>query len=174
MHIKVGRKAEIHVNGELNLGTSWPGIGYCESHFKAENGSVFNVLGKFEIYSGCFISVNKGAQMTMGSGYINYRCNIACFDCITIGNDVAIAENVTIRDSDNHTVIREGFKKSKPILIEDHVWIGMNATVLKGVVIGTGAIVAAGAVVTKNVPAHSLVAGVPAKVIKKGVAWSLD
>ena len=53
----------------------------------------------------------------------------------------------------------------------NHVWIGMNATVLKGVTIGEGSIVAAGAIVTKDVPDHCLVAGVPAKIIRRDVRW---
>lgn len=52
-------------------------------------------------------------------------------------------------------------------MIHDNVWIGTRATILKGVTIGEGAIVAAGAVVTKNVPPHTLVGGVPAKIIKE-------
>ena len=59
-----------------------------------------------------------------------------------------------------------------PIVIQDHVWLGMNVIVLKGVTIGEGAIVAAGSIVTKDVPPHCLVAGVPAKVVKTDVTWS--
>ncbi|MOA49611.1 2,3,4,5-tetrahydropyridine-2,6-dicarboxylate N-acetyltransferase [compost metagenome] len=55
---------------------------------------------------------------------------------------------------------------SSPVFIEDNVWIGEKAVILKGVRIGHNSIVAAGAVVTKNVPPFSIVAGVPAKVIK--------
>lgn len=61
---------------------------------------------------------------------------------------------------------------SAPIVIGDHVWIGMNVIVLKGVTIGEGAVVSAGSVVTKDVPPHSLVAGVPAKVVKTDVEWN--
>ena len=60
---------------------------------------------------------------------------------------------------------------SRPIIIGDKVWIGMRATILKGVVIGDGAIIAAGAVVTKDVSPGTLVGGVPAKLIKKDVIW---
>ncbi|WP_434716865.1 acyltransferase [Lacticaseibacillus paracasei] len=171
VHLRVARSAQVHINGTLNLGSTWPELGYFESQFKVEDNACFEVLGKFNILSGFLLTVNKGAKLTLGSGYINYRCNIACFDSITIGDNVAIAENVTIRDSDNHVVQREGFKKSQPIVIGDHVWIGINATILKGVIIGSGAIVAAGAVVTRDVPANSLVAGVPAKVVKENVKW---
>ena len=60
---------------------------------------------------------------------------------------------------------------TKPIIIGDHVWIGKNALILKGVTIGNGAIVAAGSVVVKDVSAKTLVAGNPAKVIKDNVEW---
>ncbi|MBP9873243.1 MAG: hypothetical protein KBC60_04350 [Haliscomenobacter sp.] len=55
---------------------------------------------------------------------------------------------------------------SKPVILEDHVWLATRSMVLKGVRIGKGAVVAAGAVVTKDVPPYTVVAGVPAKVIK--------
>lgn len=75
---------------------------------------------------------------------------IHCFNEITIGEDVIISENVTIRDSDGHDILYEKHKKSSHINIGNHVWIGLNATILKGVTIGDGAIIASGAVVTKD------------------------
>ena len=62
-------------------------------------------------------------------------------------------------------------KCARPIDIGNHVWIGSKANILKGIKIGEGAIVASGAVVTKDVPEHSLVAGDPAKVIRQNVEW---
>lgn len=134
--------------------------------------------GSFDIYSGCRINVESGAVLSLGSGYMNYDCVIDCFTSITIGDDVAISERVVIRDSDNHDIMSKGDNcnedrpMSAPIVIGDHVWIGMNVLVLKGVTIGDGAVVAAGSVVTKDVPPRSLVAGVPAKVIKTDVEWN--
>jgi acetyltransferase-like isoleucine patch superfamily enzyme len=61
---------------------------------------------------------------------------------------------------------------SAPIAIEDDVWIGCRATILKGVTIGKGSVVAAGAVVTKSCPHHSLIGGIPAKIIREGVVWT--
>lgn len=58
-----------------------------------------------------------------------------------------------------------------PINIGNHVWIGLRAIILKGVTIGDGAVIAAGAVVTNNVPANSVVAGVPARVMSENVNW---
>lgn len=63
--------------------------------------------------------------------------------------------------------------KSAPVTIEDNVWIGANVTILPGVVVGRGSVIAAGSVVTKSVPPNSLVAGVPAKVIKEQINWRM-
>lgn len=104
-------------------------------------------------------------------GYINYNSKINCYNKIIIGDDVKISENVTIRDSDNHEIQYSGYEISKPIIIGNHVWIGLNATILKGVNIGDGAIIAAGAVVTKDVPARTLVGGIPATIIKENIEW---
>ena len=82
-----------------------------------------------------------------------------------------ISEDVIIRDSDNHELLYEGYRKSAPIWIGDHVWIGMRTMILKGVTIGEGAVIAAGAVVTRDVPPYTLVGGVPAKVIKENIHW---
>jgi acetyltransferase-like isoleucine patch superfamily enzyme len=102
---------------------------------------------------------------------MNYNGSIACFKHIRIGHGVFIADNVTIRDADNHQMLGRQHVTAQPITIEDHVWIGMNVTILKGVCIGRGAVVAAGAVVTRDVPAASLVGGVPAKVIRTDIQW---
>ena len=76
-----------------------------------------------------------------------------------------------IRDSNNHKIIKEGYVTDAPIIIGDHVWIGVGATILSGVTIGEGAVIAAGAVVTKDVPPRTLVGGVPAKIIRECVQW---
>ena len=71
-------------------------------------------------------------------------------------------------DSDHHLVSnRKELGQAKPIIIEDDVWMATRTMVLKGVTIGKGAVVAAGAVVTKDVEPYTMVAGVPAKFIRK-------
>ena len=128
-------------------------------------------LNSTTFYSGITLSVNKNAVLTIGKSYFSYDCRIACFNSIKIGDGCAISQNVSIRDSDNHEILRDGFEKSAPIIIEDNVWIGINVTILKGVQIGEGSVVAAGAVVTNSCPPHSLIAGVPDRIIRSDVYW---
>ena len=91
---------------------------------------------------------------------------------VTIGSHVNLAQGITV------TALNHNFEESskrideqgvttKPVIIGNDIWIGANAVLLPGVTIGDHSVVAAGAVVTKDVPLHSLVAGVPAKIIKK-------
>jgi maltose O-acetyltransferase len=86
---------------------------------------------------------------------------------ITIGKNVSISQEVIILTAD-HDLNSPGFTgRNKGVVIEDYVWIGTRATILPGVKIGYGAVVAAGAVVTNNVEAFSVVGGVPAKPISQ-------
>ncbi len=91
---------------------------------------------------------------------------------VTIGCHVNLAQGITVTAL-NHNFeasdkrIDEQGVSTTPVIIEDDIWIGANAVILPGVTIGNHSVVAAGAVVTKNVPPHSLVAGVPAKIIKQ-------
>lgn len=144
-----------------------PFIGNLELY---ENAAIA-VKHTFFIHSGCDVMVFKNAKLNLGSGYINRYAKIRCYKEITIGNDVAISDNFTAWDSDAHTIIGKEESVVQPIRIGNKVWIGANVTVLKGVTIGDGAIIAAGSLVNRDVPPYSLAAGVPAKVIKEQVIW---
>lgn len=88
---------------------------------------------------------------------------------IRIGDGVMVAPSVTLTTTGHpvHPALREDFRRfSRPIAIEDKVWIGSNAVVLPGVTIGYGAVVGAGAVVSRDVPPMTVVTGVPARVVR--------
>lgn len=128
-------------------------------------------VGRFVIGSDSNIFIGNGATLKLGSGYIDRKAVIYCYKNISIGQNVMIAEDVMIRDSNNHSIAYDGYVKESPVVIGNKVWIGARTTVLCGVTIGDGAVVAAGSVVTKDVPAHSLVGGIPAKVLKSNIEW---
>lgn len=102
---------------------------------------------------------------------INYRTVISVEQRVTIGSNCLIAEETKIFDNNSHGLHYEHRALTRtdvaPITIEDHVWVGMNSIILKGVTIGRGAVIAAGSVVTKDVPPMTVVAGNPATVIKE-------
>lgn len=136
--------------------------------------SRMDVRGSFDMYEGAAIVVCDGGHLELGNNSYMNMSLIQCANHITIGDNCAIAGDVLIQDTDFHPVMDEdGNPKpiSKPIHIGNHVWICAKATILKGVTIGDGAIVAAGAVVTKDVPARCVVAGNPGKIVKENVVW---
>lgn len=120
-------------------------------------------------------TVKEGFKCTLGSNisigndcFLNFNVTILDSYEVVIGNNVWIAPNVVI-SSVTHSIEmkdRQNLKGGKTI-IEDNVWIGAGAIILPKVTIGKGAVIGAGAVVTKDVPANTVVAGVPAKEIKK-------
>ena len=168
--ILIDKSAKVRIQDRFFFNLPWAGKQNQPGTLTVEENAELTV-GYFRIYSGAYVSVAPHAKLTLGSGFINNNAKISCFEKITIGENVKISEDVLIRDSDNHTVLREGYQKSAPIYIGNHVWIGARAIILKNVKIGDGAIIAAGAVVTKDVPPNTLVGGVPAKIIRENISW---
>ena len=142
-----------------------------ETRLLVEQGGILEVNGNFQMYSGGFIRVVKNGHLILNGGFINEGVEITCAKKVTIGKGCKIARNVVIRGYDAHTLELPDYEISKEITIGEHVWIGTRAMILKGVKIGDGAVIAAGAIVTKDVPAGSIVAGVPAKVVKEDIKW---
>jgi acetyltransferase-like isoleucine patch superfamily enzyme len=171
VHLGIETGSSIDAAGFLHLGRRWRQCAFLPSQFNMFRGARLTSAGEFSVYTGFSIYVNEGAHLELGSGYANNGLNLSCFAHISIGEDAAIAENVTIRDSDDHVLSGSRQPVTAPVVVGNHVWIGMHATILKGVTIGDGAVVAAGAIVTRDVPPAALVAGVPARVIRRDVEW---
>ena len=109
-----------------------------------------------------------GKNIAIGENvFINACCHFQDHGGVTIGIGCQIGHNVVFATL-NHFLepARRKFTHPAPIVLGDNVWIGSNATVLQGVTIGDNAVIAAGAVVTRDVPANTVAGGVPAKVIK--------
>lgn len=148
-------------------------------------------IGKDSFIRGCFIFEKETGKIEIGDRVHIGNSTFISIDSIIIGDDVTIAWNCLFYDHNSHSTIWEermndtiqeviDFKengdsiknknwnvvKHAPIKICNKAWIGVNCTILKGVIIGEGAIVAAGSVVTKNVEPWTMVGGNPAKIIK--------
>jgi len=145
-------------------------------------GAFFNKIRSFiasQLFkeSAANIVVKRGAYFGKGSGLI-IGLNSQIGENARIEHDTVIGENVmmgleVIALSNQHAtsnadvlLIDQGYDERSPVHIGNNVWVGARVILLPGVLIGDNAIIAAGAVVTKNVPAWSVVGGVPAKVIK--------
>jgi len=114
------------------------------------------------------LSVKKGGRIVIGENTRINGATIAASSEVNIGRNCRIAPHCIVMDGDFHDVsdrLKAGRKAS--INIGDNAWLATRSMVMKGVTIGEGAVVAAGAVVTKDVPPYTMVAGVPAKVVKR-------
>ena len=189
-------KADRHVKGDwwpdpipknVDFGDGF----YCETAqvFRklATNKPHSVVIGKHvSCYSGCSFAIGQNGRCVVGDFTLLNGAIIMAEDEIEIGSHCLISWNVGIADSDFHPLepakrlidaqaLAPFFKnrparpklKTAPVKIGNNVWIGMNAVILKGVTIGDNSVVAAGAVVTKSVPANTIVAGNPAIAVKK-------
>jgi len=172
--LDIHKQAQIFIKGSMLFGYKRIRGSKMESRLAVEgNGSLTIESGHVTISYGTDILVFKGANLSFkGSSYLNQRVQIICMDNITIGNDVMISRDVVIRDNDGgHEILREGYKKTAPVIIGNHVWIGQGAMILKGVTIGDGAIISAGALVTTNVMPKAIVMNDHAKTVQNNIEW---
>lgn len=118
------------------------------------------------IFMDAWFDSKKNFSMGKNS-VINQKCRLDNRGCITIGDNVSISAEVCILTADHDLQSYDFAGRIRPVIIEDYVFIGTRAMILPGVILGKGCAVAAGAVVTKNVPPFTIVAGIPAKSIGK-------
>ncbi len=133
---------------------------------------------------GVHFSIGANGQVRIGHHCYFTNALLLCEELLDIGNYVVLGWNVTVADSDFHPVApaerlvdaiacsplhagqtRRPHIACRPVVIEDDVWVGPSATILKGVHIGEGAFIEPGAMVTRSVPARARVMGNPAKVV---------
>jgi acetyltransferase-like isoleucine patch superfamily enzyme len=128
-------------------------------------------LGDYSVVES-FACINNAVGDVIIGDYTRVGLHNTIIGPVTIGNHVNLAQGITVTAL-NHNFESPGSRideqgvSTKPVTIGNDIWIGANAVILPGVSIGEHSVVAAGAVVTKDVPPHSLVAGVPARIIKQ-------
>jgi acetyltransferase-like isoleucine patch superfamily enzyme len=158
---------------------------FCFKHFFAK-GPVGLRVGSHVTLWRTSLAADENAVIEIGDYCYLANASLVCSERISIGSHVMIAGGVTIADSDFHPIGPAGRVADtialsargdrsrrpaigvRPVVIEDGVWIGWNATILKGVRVGMGAVVAPGALVNRDVPAGAQVAGNPARPVEEG------
>lgn len=162
-HININGRFDggmIRVIGDNNRLTIEPGCKILEPTilFKGNNADI--IIGKDTNFR------TKCKLVTVGDR--NY---------IHIGERCLFSDDVNLWNSDTHQITDfdgQVINPSKPINIEDHVWVGRGVSVLKGVRIGKGSVIGMSSVVSKSIPGNSIAAGTPARVIKENINWGLS
>ena len=111
----------------------------------------------------------RGGRLEIGNNvFINYGTSIVASRLVSIGDDCLIGTHVMVMDTDFHRVEDKAWDTTGyPVIIEERVWLGNRSIILKGVRVGHDAVVAAGSVVTRDVPPQTVVAGSPARVVRE-------
>jgi acetyltransferase-like isoleucine patch superfamily enzyme len=173
--ILVGKQVTIRNPQYISVGPNFVVEDYCEIQGISKQGVIFGkqvTVGRFSMVrpSG-YYGREIGIGLKIGDySNIGAYCFLGCGGGIEIGNNVMMSPRVSLH-SENHNYdqlnlpMREQGVTRKAIVIEDDCWLASSSVILSGVHIGQGAIVAAGAVVTKNVPSYAIVGGSPAQII---------
>ena len=122
---------------------------------------------------------DENGELTIGPGTTIVSAHLAVTEPgsrLVIGPDCMLATDIEIRTGDSHAIFDaqtgERLNPAADVVLEEHVWVGARAIILKGCRIGKGSVVATGAVVTQSCPPQSILAGNPARVIRQGIVWT--
>ncbi len=133
------------------------------------------IAGHVVLGEGCRVFVKDGGVLRfLGDAMVAGRSHFFAHHQIEIGHDALISWGVTLRDADGHTIYQRGEVVNQGetfVRLGQHVWIGQGVDILPGTEIGDGAIIGARSLVKGNVPAGSLAAGVPVRVLREDVEW---
>jgi len=167
--------ARVEVRRRLYLGDAATYVGFVARGMapivELQRNATLVIEGGVRVGDGAKILIGPGARVTIGDDtHFDGDSCLICATGVSIGAGCAIAWQVLIMDTDFHRVDGRA-SGDAPVRIGNRVWIGAGAKILKGVNIGDGAVIAAGAIVTRDVPAAALVAGNPAQVVREGVTW---
>lgn len=174
---RLRNKIKIQNNNCIEIGDH-VGLSGCTIIIKGQNNTLSigddSRLRKITIEivgDGCSIEIGKKCVIGHGCYLSAKEKNIR----LHIGDDCMFSRNVNILTSDGHPIFHNEIRinPAQSIIIEDHVWLADDVTVLKGISIGEGSVVGIHSLVSKSIPRHSIAVGIPAKAIKDGINWDL-
>lgn len=159
--VKAFRLNMVNKNAKVALHQNW-------NKLKIELHDIKGVqIGNYlKCRNNCSLIVDGGTFKIGHDCFFNQNVTITCLDLVEIGNHVQIGNNTVIVDHNHDYTKGSGFVCDH-VIIENNVWIGANCVILPGVTIEEGAVIAAGSVVNKNIPAYTIAGGSPAKVLKE-------
>lgn len=170
------RTGKLIIRKRLKIGSNYSRLCTGKSTVHIRKDAELHIDGDVGLGFGVNLIVNDFAKISIGDNtYFAGDCKIYASEEIRVGSDCAIAWGLTLIDTDFHSVKIDNKerKNSAPIKIGNHVWIGANCSILKGVTIGEHSVIAAGSIITSDIPPGSVAAGNPAKVIKSNISWKL-
>lgn len=171
--IELHKGSILELHGPLVVGDKRVRKSKVETRLLLENNARMTVNEDSHFGYGSDVEVFANAHLSMDHCGTNYNCTIICGKRIEMQGRVSLGRDVSIRDTNAHIIVMDGYKVLRPVVIENHVWICSGASICPGVKIKAGAIVGADSYVIQSVAAHSLVSGNPAKVVQKNIAWKL-
>ena len=157
----------MELHGPLYVGSRRVKTSRQETRLRMENGAKLIVNEECSFGAGSNVEIYKNATLEVDRLNSNAELTIICGELIKLGSPVNVARNATIRDTSGHLLALPGYKKNKPVIVGNHVWICTESTVMPGVTIGDGAIVGACSYVTKKVPPFTIVQNNPAVEVSK-------
>lgn len=180
----IAPSAELTLGGRMILGLSPELHEGPEADFEPQTSerailtmrsdSRFETKGWVILAPGAQVIVAEGGSVVLGEGHhSSVGSTIICRSSVTLGGDGGISWGTLVMDSNFHPVFRNEVPSSidSPITIGRHVFVGARCVVLKGSTIGDGSIIAAGSVVSGEIPPNVLAGGVPARVLQENVRW---
>lgn len=168
---------KIEIEGQNNAILSNASLSHTEIRIYGNN-NILNLEEGVRILSGTIVIKGNGCQINVKknttTGFNLYMVCMGQSNYINIGKNCMIADNVDIWASDSHPIIdttNNIINPSRPIEIEDHVWLGKSVKVLKGIKIGANAVIGMGGTVTSDIKPSTLNVGTPTKMIKDNINW---
>lgn len=178
-HFPFLKNVTFSINGDGNTVIINSGVRLSNTKIEIRGHHNKLIIGEnCQIASGCLWIEDYDCKLLIGKGTTIGEANIGVSEpksSVVIGEDCMLSHSVDIRCGDSHSILdiasSQRINYAQDVHIGNHVWIAKSVQILKGVYIGNNSIVAAGSIVTKDVPENCLVAGVPAQVKRTGLTW---
>lgn len=163
-------------DGHLAVNPNRPSGSHAEAFIRMRENAVLRVHDSLSLAYKATIEIHKDAEVEVGSAFINSDAVVLAAKKIQIGHGCLISRMVFIFDADHHPIYNEAgeqINQPKPVIIGDHVWIGLQSVIVRGSKIGEGAVIAANSLVGGKIKAGTMASGNPARSYSE-IKWSVN